>query len=106
METQFTAEITEDADEVLIVAAGEIDVASCERLHEAIVPHPGRRVVLDLAAVTFMDSAGIGTLVHAQQVLDLQGGSLTVRDPSEATRRVFELTGLTSVLLGAEGRAD
>ena len=55
----FTVVVTEDGGQTVAHITGEIDIATCERLRDAIEPHlgPGQRVVLDLSGVTFMDSS-------------------------------------------------
>ena len=50
--------------------------------------------MFDLSGLRFMDSAGISALIGATgKVRDVR-----LREPSQAVRRVIELTGLTGVL--------
>jgi anti-sigma B factor antagonist len=60
--------------------------------------HHGHAVVLDLAAVTFMDSTGLTTLMDARRQADDNGWSFAVRHPSPAVLRVFELAGVGGML--------
>ena len=51
----------------VIICAGEIDTGSCAKLIDALeqVGVPGtRHVQVDLGAVSFIDSTGIGCLIH------------------------------------------
>jgi anti-sigma B factor antagonist len=57
-------------------------------------------VVLDLAAVTFMDSTGLSALMDAQADSARNGWDFSVRRPSDAVRRVVELAGLEHLLGG------
>lgn len=85
---------------------GEIDLATCARLRDAIAPHlaPQQHVVLDLAGVQFMDSACLAVLINARTTLSDDGGSLILRNPSTAARRLLSaarMTALFDVELGA-----
>ena len=90
------------AGDILIVeCAGELDMATSPQLSEAIEPAAGsvRRVVVDLSAVTFLDSSAMNALVHSQRTLASQGIVLRVVSPSaRPVRRVFEITHLTELL--------
>ena len=55
-------------------------------------------MTLDLAAITFMDSTGLTTLMDARLQAERDGWSFTVRRPSPAVRRVFDLAGVGSLL--------
>jgi stage II sporulation protein AA (anti-sigma F factor antagonist) len=55
-------------------------------------------LVIDLSAVTFLDSSGIRVLVHAYQALNEAGGSLRVRGATGVVRRALEIVGLDGVL--------
>lgn len=51
------------------------------------------RVVLDLSAVGFMDSSGIGLILGRQRLLAGLGGQLTVRGVSGQTAKLVRLAG-------------
>jgi anti-sigma B factor antagonist len=57
-------------------------------------------VVLDLAAVTFIDSTGLSALMDARAESNRNGWSFSVQRPSPAVLRVVELAGLEHVLDG------
>lgn len=48
-----------------------------------------KKLVLDLAGVTFMDSSGIALILRAQQRMQLLDGSLLVRNVPQQARRVW-----------------
>jgi len=57
------------------------------------------RVVVDLSAVSFLDSSGLNTLVHVRRELAGRKVSFrTVSPKDQAVRRVFEITQLTEEL--------
>ncbi len=51
-----------------------------------------RLVVLDLEAVPFMDSSGLGVLVAAHRRLTALGGRIALANAASTLRKVFELT--------------
>lgn len=56
------------------------------------------KVRLDLSAVNYISSAGIGALVWCHKQLDGVRGKLVVANPSEPVKEVLELTRLTMLL--------
>lgn len=86
--------------ETIAFVTGEVDMATCERLRDAIEPllGPNQRVVLDLSGVQFMDSTCLAVLLKARTKLSADGGSLILRNPSKAARTVLSAAGLTALL--------
>jgi anti-sigma B factor antagonist len=95
--------VQRDSGPVQVVAAGEIDMSTAGQMRDSLVAawneHPSA-VVVDLAAVTFMDSSGIAALVEARNRAVEAGGSLTVVNPQPMVRRVLAVTGLLQALTG------
>ncbi len=94
----FTADVVFDDDGAPVIrVVGEVDLATAELVRsvvvDAIKTDPAR-VVFDLSGVGFMDSSGISVLLEAIKLAT----SVQIRRPSEAVRRVIEVTGLTEVL--------
>jgi anti-sigma B factor antagonist len=91
----------EDGTVVLEVSIEEIDQATAGRfeaeLAEAITPPPSHLVV-DLSAVTFLDSSGIRVLVHAYQAMTEAGGTMVLRNVTGIVRRVLEAVALDGVI--------
>jgi anti-anti-sigma factor len=55
-------------------------------------------LVLDIALVEFIDSAGLRTLTRANALLQAAGRSLVIRNPSSGVLRLLELVGLREIL--------
>ena len=55
-------------DDIVISVSGEIDIAACERLRDAIEPNmgPHQTIILDPSGVEFMDSSSLPILVQAR----------------------------------------
>jgi anti-anti-sigma factor len=99
-DTEFEAHLEFSGDETtaaLLVLTGELDVSAAEvltsTLQQVNTSSPG--LVLDMAAVTFIDSSGLRTLIQARQMFRDEPASVTIRDPQPTTTRLLELTGLT-----------
>jgi anti-sigma B factor antagonist len=90
-----------------IVARGELDAYEAPELSEAFSGlAQDTRVVVDLGAVSFMDSTALGVVVRALREIDERGDESRVVLPRGTARRIFEITTLDRVLPVAEGRAE
>ncbi|WP_239088353.1 STAS domain-containing protein [Planosporangium mesophilum] len=87
-----------------IALDGEFDVGAADELRrtlvETIMRHRPRRVVVDLGAVTFMDSTCIGTLVAGYHTACDVGVDLTVTDAKPFLAQVLATSGLHQLLAG------
>jgi anti-anti-sigma factor len=83
-----------------LILHGELDIATAPQLVEMLerLRHFGHAVTLDLAEVTFMDSTGLTTLMDARTQSERNGWSFSVRRPSPAVTRVFDLAGVRRLL--------
>jgi len=57
-----------------------------------------RKVLVDLAAVSFVDSAGLGELVQASSTVKNHGGALKLTNLTSRLRDMLVLARLTTVL--------
>jgi anti-anti-sigma factor len=79
---------------MVVVPSGDIDIATCERFRRGLLACEGD-VIVDLSAVTYMDSSGLGVLVRQTERLGESGGSVRLRNPQEPVRRVIDHMGLS-----------
>lgn len=96
----FQVTITTDRDRTLIRPVGELDLATAPILERRIIDllqSGGQRLVVDLRAVSFIDSAGIHALVNAHQAARQAGRALSIIPGGPAIRRMFELVGVSSL---------
>jgi anti-sigma B factor antagonist len=81
----------------VITVTGEVDDVTCrlvaQALRRATLDGVGP-VVLDLERTSFIDSAGISTLLNALRRLTRQRRRLAIVCPPGQARRVFETLGL------------
>ena len=90
-------EVREEDGVVLVKLAGEIDMHRTPEVMQAVDEHmrsKPKRVVVDLSEVDYMDSSGVGTLVHLFRQVNSNGGKLILVKPNERVRSVFEITRL------------
>ena len=57
-----------------------------------------KKVILDITAMDYVDSSGIGTLVSCLTKTKKAGGDLKVAGANPRIRRIFSMTGVESVL--------
>ncbi len=77
---------------------GEIDHHTAAKVRQGIdeklFERRPRRLLLDLAAVSFMDSSGLGLIMGRLSVMRELGGELVVWNPSREVLRIVTLAGM------------
>jgi anti-sigma B factor antagonist len=82
-----------------IVARGEFDAYEAPALSDAFSSVAGEvRVLVDLAAVSFLDSTALGVVVRAVREIQERGGQSRIVLPRGTGRRIFEITTLDQAL--------
>jgi len=85
-----------------LVACGELDATTAPRLRAALDDLAAAAtgdVQLDLGGLTFIDSSGLQSITTARRDLQADGRALRIADASKPVRRIFEVTGLRSLLV-------
>ncbi len=81
-----------------LAAAGEIDTSTVSVLTVALESHmldsSEGDVVLNMAAVEFIDSSGLRVLIDAHRTTAQAGRLLVISEPSIVVRRLLEVSGL------------
>jgi anti-anti-sigma factor len=89
---------------VVVQVTGEVDVATSALLADAIARamelEARERIdlVIDLSDMRFIDASGMSVLVKAAQQARARGGTLVLRSPSPAVRRLLDVLRLGGVL--------
>ena len=79
---------------------GELDTYSSPTVKNQIVglvDQGTKRLLVNLAGVRYIDSAGLGTLVGGLKRSAENGGELKVVNASDQIQRIFDITGLVRV---------
>ena len=106
---QFEVNVAPVGDWTVVAVAGEVDVATAPRLRTetlAVLSEGHDRVVLDLEAVDFLDSTGLGVLIGVLRRINAAGGRLRVVCSTPRILDLFALTGLDRVFDLRAGVAD
>lgn len=93
-------DVRRHGDWTVVEVGGEIDVATAPRLREqliAIVNDQQYRIVVDLEAVDFIDSTGLGVLISGLKRVRTHGGEFALVCTEPRILKVFEITGLVQV---------
>lgn len=78
---------------------GELDSATISVFRQAVAEiGPGQKVVLDMGAVPFLDSCGIGALIGAVRRVRELGGAIALAAARQPVRRVLNLTGIDRIV--------
>jgi anti-sigma B factor antagonist len=94
---------------VILTVSGELDIETAPALRDRLfsaIEAGQHRLVIDLSAISFLDSVGLATIVHAKQRLPEEGRMALAIDPSSYVMLVLESSGLPKVLDLAETRAE
>jgi anti-sigma B factor antagonist len=87
------------ADVMILDLKGKITLGEGDELLKdkvnSLVNQGHRKIVLNLADVPYLDSAGLGRVVSAYTTLSRQGGSLKLLN---LTRRITDLLSITKLL--------
>jgi anti-anti-sigma factor len=85
---------------VLLEVHGDLDKALVARMRETLFSAAAsspERIVIDMAAVSFVDAVGLRTLIAARRRCAAAGTGFALRRPSRAVRRLLSVTHLDNV---------
>lgn len=100
-EMQLEIDVTAHDRFAVLSPRGDIDVATAERLKEAVTEvllAGDLHVVVDLGRVEFIDSTGLGALIGGRRRALAMSGSFAVVCAEKHLLKVFRITGLDKVL--------
>jgi anti-sigma B factor antagonist len=91
----FQVQVQSMDGETLVIASGELDLATTGQLRSCLMGLRGadQSIRLDMTAVEFMDSSGLHTLIRATEAFAADGSRFKIV-PSDPVRRVLELVNL------------
>jgi anti-sigma B factor antagonist len=93
----FAVEVTSGASGLIVRLAGELDLATVPDLNACLAALDAD-IVIDMAAVTFIDSTGLDGLIAAHKQAAKRGRSFVLRSPTEQVAKVLRVTGVDQVL--------
>ena len=95
----MTIEKMLEEKKLTIALAGRLDTTTAPQLETELKQNISgvNELVLDLAALEYLSSAGLRVLLSAQKVMNRQG-NMVVRNVNEIIMEIFEVTGFVDVL--------
>jgi anti-anti-sigma factor len=99
--TDFTIEETAREGAVALALGGELDMSATfalEPVLDRVLAGDPRELVLDLEAVGFVDSSGVGLLIATHERADRAGVEMAITGAAPEVKRVFQVAGLEGVL--------
>jgi anti-sigma B factor antagonist len=91
----FDVDVSRSGTFDVVTVRGEIDLVTAPLFSDAFVGL-GSRIIVDLRAVSFMDSSGLAVLVREKG--RMEDGELRIVADGLAVLRLFELSGLVDFL--------
>jgi anti-sigma B factor antagonist len=98
----LTLATREEDGRAIVAVGGEIDVYTAPKLRDQItelVSNGSYNIVIDLEAVEFLDSTGLGVLVGGLKKVRAHDGALELICSQERLLKIFRITGLAKVFV-------
>src|ERR1039457_2987888 len=73
-------------------------LSETEAPFNSLIQQGARELVLDLTHVEFVDSAGLGIIMHIFGEIGQHGGHIRVAGPTHQVKRLFEITHTKAIL--------
>lgn len=84
----------------VVSVSGEVDMYTAPQLKQCLldlIDAGARKIVVDLSAVSFIDSTALGVLIGGVRRLHAAGGAMALVVTSRSVERVLSITGLDRV---------
>ena len=90
---------TQEGNKLTIALEGRLDTMTAPELDQELKGSLEgiQELVVDMARLEYVSSAGLRVLLSAQKVMNKQG-EMVVKNVSEQIMEVFEVTGFTDIL--------
>jgi len=90
---------TQEGNKLTIALEGRLDTMTAPELDQELKGSLEgiQELVVDMAQLEYVSSAGLRVLLSAQKVMNKQG-EMVVKNVSEQIMEVFEVTGFTDIL--------
>jgi anti-sigma B factor antagonist len=102
---EFEVTVSSDEGVRVVAVSGELDIDTMVQFNAALTADngPAATTVVDLRGVTFIDSSGVsGVMAAARRARDAGSRLVCVWGPAPI-QRIFELTGVDTVLEWVDG---
>lgn len=91
-----------EKNSLTVSLSGEIDHHSAfavrSEIDRLVALHRPGVLYLDLSAITFCDSSGLGLIMGRHKLMQESGGELVLLSPPKAVMRIIELSGMNKYI--------
>jgi len=100
MNDELSIRTSREGTTTTVAAEGEIDLSTVDELRSAVTAAADgvNTLLLDLTAVEFIDSAGLGGLLELRSTLRTRAVTLQISAGEGPVRQAMEITGLSELL--------
>ncbi|MEX2222755.1 MAG: anti-sigma factor antagonist [Candidatus Rokuibacteriota bacterium] len=94
-------EVTRSADITVVAPQGDLDMGAADTMKRTLtelVDKGGRKLLVDLGLVSYIDSSGLGALVASMKHARAAGGDLRLCALQDDVRAIFEMTRLIKAM--------
>lgn len=76
---------------------GRLDTNTSPELEGELKLDGVTEIVFDFASLEYISSAGLRVLMGAQKAMMVSGGKMSIANPNEMVKSVFDITGMSSI---------
>ena len=76
---------------------GRLDTNTSPELEGELKLEGVTEIVFDFASLEYISSAGLRVLLCAQKAMMVSGGKMSIANPNEMVKSVFDITGMSSI---------
>jgi anti-sigma B factor antagonist len=94
-------EVTKSSGIAVVAPQGDLDMAAADQMKRTLtdlVDKGGRKLLIDLDRVGYIDSSGLGALVASMKHARTVGGDMRLCGLQEDVRAIFEMTRLIKAI--------
>ena len=89
---------TTEGTRLTVSVSGRVDTVTAPELEAGLKFGDATCVVIDLANVPYMSSAGLRLLLAAHKQMIAKGGELQIANVQDSVREVLDITGFSDIL--------
>ena len=76
---------------------GRLDTNSSPELEAELKLDGVTEILFDFTSLEYISSAGLRVLMGAQKAMIVAGGKMSIKNPNEMVKSVFDITGMSSI---------
>ena len=97
----MTINVKRDFELVTLEITGRLDTTTAPNLESAVneLSEDTKELIFDMSGVEYISSAGIRVLLGAFKKMNSNQGAMRIAKANDLVREVFEMTGLSAMLL-------